>query len=346
MKKHAILLIINLVALASAFAQTAPVNSENVARVFLGNGRVAFYECNSGDLLVGQTSIYEYQSFRQQTDGPLVSLTLNGTPVPIDPKNPPKGLPYPKTGVRTQFNLNLDAYDDSGKYLGHGYFYADVLKKGDPTPVTLKAADVSETVNFPVPSGVNPSHLVLETPNGGSWSYNSFTGSFQFWYDPTVGTGYRILDGSTGVVYQIGDIPPFEETTVSTDTIVSVTYDGGVVEVPFSPTRSYVYKQSQQLDGNVKGVSAKVYMARIGKNPASVYISGLKGKIVVKMWVAKGELPIITTVETQSQPYGDYSYGGVSIQPGYDKVIIEVVGTLENPNGFEASFSCYSGGGK
>ncbi|MDD5318539.1 MAG: hypothetical protein PHF79_01815 [Candidatus Pacebacteria bacterium] len=287
-------------------------------------------------------------------DGTITELNINGEE---DPDVPVAGIPYPKSGIRTSFYLTVNAFDKYGTYIGYGFFTSDVLKKGDPIVVKLQPASVRNTLTFSVPAGVNPNNLVLETTdNGGDWNYNPRDGGFTFWSDPVTGVGYRIVDESTGIVYEIGDIPPFQPTTTSSnDSLVNIGYEAGVVAVTFTPTQGYVYRQFQQLDGSItdpstgKEVVAKVYMTRLGGNGLNIYLSGIKGTVTVKQWLPadQGDLPIISTVDTAPNPYDGTYNGGLSTPRGFDKVIIEVTGEVQDPSvGFNISFSNFADGGR
>ncbi len=345
---------------ASAPAQAAPeattpitLDSENAARVFLGN-EISYFSGGFGDWLkpVNQNTegAWEYGEFTMLPNGNIKALSLNGVPVAIDPNKPLLGLPYPRSGTRTQFYFYVNGYDKNGTFVASGYFEAKTLKKGDPIIVKLEAATVPSFVRFSLPAGINANNLILEDTAGSWWNYDVRAGGFNIYYDPIRGTGFRILDQSTGIVYGVGHIPPFQASTVSSnDSVITLQYEGNVVDLPFSPTRGYIYRQAQKLDGavaNAQGnaIPAKVYMARLGGNALNVYVNSIHGKIIIKQWVAEGDLPVIAESDTVQDPRDTSSSGGASIPPGYDKVIIEITGNLENPNGFDASISSFAPG--
>jgi len=333
---------------------TAPVvNSENAARVFLGSEISHFigsFGCWLKSTTPGKEERWEYGDFRMLPDGGIYELSLNGVPVDIDPDKPLAGLPYPTTGNRTQFYFYLNAFDRYGKFVASGNFGTTVLKKGDPIIVKLTPATVPSFIRFTLPAGVNPNNLILENTEGSSWTFDTRAGGFNVYSDPISGMGYRIIDQGTGIVYGVGHVPPFEAPVSATnESLVTIQYEGNVVELPFSPTRRYVYRQGQKLDGSLTDtegntVPAKVYMARLGGNSLSVYVNAIRGKVVVKQWVAEGELPIIAEGLTTTYPDDDTSSGGVSIPAGYDRVIIEVTGELEDPDGFNTSISSFPEG--
>lgn len=364
MKKSNILNLATLVALAalvfaSALANaqspttTAPVvNSENAARVFLGSEISHFigsFGCWLKSTSAGNPDAWEHGDFRMSPDGSIYELSLNGVPVDIDPDKPLAGLPYPTTGIRTQFHFFLNAFDKHGKFLASGNFGTTVLKKGDPIIVKLEAATVPNFIRFVLPAGVNPNNLILENTEGVSWTFDTRAGGFNIYSDPISGMGYRIIDQGTDIVYGVGHVPPFEEPVSANESLITLQYEGNVSDLPFSPTRRYVYRQAQKLDGSITNaegnlVPAKVYMARLGGNSLSVYVNSVRGKVIVKQWVEEGELPVIAEGLTTTYPDDNTSSGGVSIPAGYDRVIIEVVGELENPDGFNTSISSFPEG--
>jgi len=340
---------------AKAEMQPTPItiNSENAARVFL-TSEISYFTGGFGDSLkpVNQSdwSNWEYGDFTMLPDGSVQALSLNGVPVVIDPNKPLAGLPYPASGIRTQLYLYLNGYDKDGKFVVSGYFETKTLKKGDPIIVKLEAATVPNFIRFSIPTGVNANNLILENTEGSSWIYDIRAGGFNVYSDPINGMGYRIIDQSTGIVYGVGHIPPFEAPVSANESLITLQYEGNVSDLPFSPTRRYVYRQAQKLDGSLitdtegNTVPAKVYMARLGGKSLSVYVNAIRGKVVVKQWVAEGELPIIAEGLTTTYPDDNTSSGGVSIPAGYDRVIIEVVGELENPDGFNTSISSFPEG--
>lgn len=235
------------------------VNSENAARVFLSN-EISYFAGGFGDWLkpVEQNTqgVWKNGDLIVLPDGSIKSLTLNGVPVVIDPNKPLTGLPYPVSGIRTQFYMYLNGYDKYGKYVASGYFETKTLKREDPIEMILKAAWVPGFVRSSLPAGVNIRNLILEDTTGAYWNYDAQTGGFNIYYDPIMGTGFRIIDQSTGIVYGVGHISPFQSATLSTDSLITFQREGNVVEVPFSKTHKYFYRQAQKLDGTIgEGVS-------------------------------------------------------------------------------------------
>lgn len=333
-----------------ATTSTTTVDSENVARCFLGS-EISYLDVAFGSTLVssGQSNVWEYGQFKMAPDGTVTELTLNN----VVQSGTFSGIPYPKTGIRTQFYVSVNAYDKWGKFVGSGYSNMEVLKKGDPISLKLKPASVEDNIKFSVLTGVDPSALILETTDGGIWSYNTSIGGFSVWSNPSVGVGFRIINANTGTVYSVGDIPPFQDTVTSSgDSVVTVGYEGNVTEVKFSSSSQYFYRPSQQTDGAVTDKTtasltpAKVYMARLGGGQVSGYLRGVKGKITVKQWVAEGDLPVITEINTYKDSWSSSYIGGFNIPAGFDQVIIEVTGEVQDTNGFEVSFSKFTGGGK
>ena len=326
------------------------VDSENVARCFLGS-EIAYFDISFGDYLVsGQSSVWEYGQFKMLPDGTITELALNGDPAQSGTFS---GIPYPKTGIRTQFYTSVNTFDKWGRFIGYGYFNVDVLKKGDPISLKLKPANVQNNIKFNIPAGIGSSALVLETTEGEIWNYDDSIQGFNVWSNPSIGIGFRIVNANTGTVYLVGDIPPFQNSSSSSgDSIVTVGYEGNVTEVKFSSSNQYFYRPAQQTDGAVTDkitaslVPAKVYMARLGGSQAAGYIRGVKGKITVKQWVEEGELPVITEVVTTKDSWGPTYMGGFSIPAGFDQVIIEITGEVQDVKGFETSFSKFLDGFK
>ncbi len=327
------------------------VNSENVARVFL-KSKIAYYKCYFSDSLRGGEVDWEYGEFTMQADGTITVLSLQGDNVAIPSDAPLRGLPYPTVGQRRDFNLSINAYDKDNQYLGYGNAYTVVLKKGDPLVVELKMANVGDFIKSALPAGVSPNGFVLETTDGSRFYYNTGYGGFFVWSSPVTGVGFRIYDSQTGIVYQYGDIVPFDDVQVTTDSIVSVTIEGNVVPLSFGSGNNYTYRSNQLLNGSVPVVNpstgvktnakAKVYTASLNGKMVSMSIYGVKGKVVVKEWSDSGDLQVIAQGQSYIPEYDSFSLTRVTIPGGCDKVIIEVIGDLDVPTiGFELSISAY-----
>ncbi len=358
MKKFALAVaaIIALSIPVSAFASTGTINAEDVARAFsLGQVNSITGSINDNLTSVNQntSSVWENGQFTLSKDATgwyFSALSLNGVDVALDPNKPLRGLPAPASAIRTQFSVNVNAYDVTGRYVGWGNFFTQTLKKGDPISLILSPAQVHDFIPFALPAGVNASNLRLKTSDGSEYGYNTWNGGFDTWNNPSTSIAYVILDTSNGVAYQYGTIMPYQGDSSSTSqSVVSVGYIGGVVDMTSDVNQQgYSYLDNQHIDGNVPdpttGVDtpAKVYMADAGGQMLFVSVSGLHGTIVVKQVVASGPLVPLTQITWPANPGGGTG-GGVTLPAGYGQVIIEVFGTLDDPSqGYQFSVVRYN----
>lgn len=202
----------------------------------------------------------------------------------------------------------------------YGEFREKFIAPGDPIVITLRPVTQEQIVQFPLPDGVNPDDLFLRVQGNGlfgigeyNYPYDPFLGGFRAFLDPLFIHQYQIVNTATGVIYDFGSLDPL----LGSKGVVSVRQHifnnslvGGVVDVPFTPERGYVYLPQQPFDGSVLRCDAPPCDPETDMVPGKVYFAHLNGQslrvtsfssrdvtVEIREWHHIGDLPVLARSE-------------------------------------------------
>jgi hypothetical protein len=311
------------------------LDSERAAQVFAGL-EVQYYE---GGFYFYRTAKEENRwvnaTFKMSPETQITYLVIDGTII-VDVTTgdePLNGIPQNVVGETRYFNLWLNGYEN-GSPVVHGNFYTELLLPGDPIVVELQPYNIYYFLEFEVPYGVEPENLRLVI-EGSNWQYNESMKGFQVWVNPLVISEYEIVDISSGIIYEIGEINPLEGELKDKDSIINLLLPKGIKKIDFRET-NYIWLENQFLDGQViregEIVPAQVYFMNLEGKGGSINVYGLTSHgelpmIEVRRWTERGEMPIINS-----------SNNYLTIPSGYHKIVVTITGEMINTS-FQIHFS-------
>ena len=318
-------------------------NGEAIARAFLAHDVTTYYGwMNFLRVPISGKPYWVSGNFTMTPSGWITDLVIDGKVVPPKDGEPFAGLPINRDGSATLFNVNLNGVDENGRYVVNGSFYEDLLSSGDPITVTLHPGNEERIIEFALPEGVDPMDLRVRLGDGGVWSYDSLSGRFNLWVNPTISLSYEIFSVSTGAIYERGNLDDNGIEGSGGENIVSLIY-GGVSALLMSESEGWGDLRSATFDHSVIRddwfIPAKVVMTRAYGQAMFVQAIDLPydGRIEVRAWAPAGqELPIIAVADVVyvdddgvgKGGYGSgYYYATLQTPVGYDRLVVTITGT-------------------
>lgn len=182
--------------------------------------------------------VWSWGSFVMNKECRIVKLTIDDVEIPIDPRHPLPGLPFPDGSILNQYSVNLDAIDLGGNLKAHGTFVTPRLDESTVIRIVLEPKLVPKFVAYAVPGGTNPKLFRLVLENGQTFWYDESLSGFTVWLDPFGGElNYEIIDGTSLAVVFIGSVAPISIARPKEEKSLNVSFAGNVVEVdiPYVP---------------------------------------------------------------------------------------------------------------
>jgi len=326
---------------ASAWAGGAPVlvDAERTARAFLSHDVVRY----SGD--VHFTRVYTNGGklevnghFDLNPDGYITSLEIDGVVIVGKGDEPIGGMPQNVEGLATDYYVWMTGYTAEGFNSVYGNFYSPLLKEGDPITVSLQLGWDNVFVPYTIVEGMDVDSLRLQIGYN-QFCYDQTNEGFYVWFDPTASAPYEVVNYLTGVIYDRGNLDNFR-TDETVESVVSFQYPAGLINLTpdgYCRQMSNIPLDSQVVRDGVM-VPAKVFLARTFGNYLYLDFSSYSSKTVeVREWRPYGEeMPVLFSVDLLFESWsggGGIYHSYVSVPPGYDRLVITVLGNEETSLG-------------
>ncbi len=277
-------------------------------------------------------------------DGLITQLTIDGQSI-LDSGQTLDYFPIPEEN--NYVNIGFEGYGKK-EFVSYGsYWSQNGIKNGDNIAVEMWPANVDVFVPYALPAGVDGSGVGVFIDG---YNYSSYNSSFQGFFlsvDPSRVVRYEIRLLTTLAKIAEGKIDIFAKDGGSQSAAAAFINMGSCLGIQnVDMTAGYLSLQSQQmacwteLPSEYTGV-CKVYKVEKITNDLVVTIRGVKGKVIIEYPTEKGEMVRLEDVPSENRDGRSYIEFQTS---GYDKLIITVLGTVQEADGFYVYFGNGKGG--
>ncbi len=336
--------------IAHAIPQDVP-DSRRVAQEFGGleitSYEGTFYFTRGESVLDSDWNKYVKGEFKIIDDF-VVYLKIDDVVIVEPGDEPLNGIPSNTEGRTLNFSLSLSAYEEisvqSKRPVAHGSFYTEVLMAGQPIKITLESGWILQDLVYTPIHGEDVDNLILVDENNIVKSfYDEYKEEFSLYMRPGEIINYRIMDGITRTVYEVGVVDLFgEEKDIKEENIVNVGLAAGVVVVDPKKIDGGINLTRQKLDGFVyssideNGQPAKVYIVKTRRRSGGIGIYGITGSIQIQEWRRFGQMETILEDTLEEE---EYSY--FKIEEGLNALVITITGENETGSDEKDEFDVY-----